>query len=217
MDDKQYFKYGEKEIEYLKLKDPVLGKAIDEIGYVHREVIPDVFKALINSIIGQQISTKAQVTIWERFLIMFAPVTPEHIHSMTEETIQTCGISMRKAAYIKGIASSILDGSLDLPSLQALPDEAVCRRLSELKGIGIWTAQMMLIFSMQRMDVISPDDIAIIRGLRMLYRHRNITPKLFRKYQRRYSPYGTIASFYLWQIAQGACPELIDRRPQNRS
>ncbi|EGW41579.1 putative DNA repair enzyme domain protein [Desulfosporosinus sp. OT] len=77
--------------------------------------------ALINSIIGQQISTKAQETIWERFQSMFAPVMPEHINSLPAETIQTCGISLKKAVYIKEIASSIVDGSLDLAQLQTMP------------------------------------------------------------------------------------------------
>lgn len=216
MDDKQYFGYGEMELEYLKSKDPMLGAVIDEVGYIKREVLPDIFSALINAIIGQQISTKAQETIWKRFLTMFAPLTPEHIDSLSEETIQTCGISMRKASYIKGIASDILSGNLDLDELQAMPDDAVCKRLSELKGIGVWTAQMMMIFSMQRKDVISEDDIAIIRGLRMLYRHRKITPELFKKYKRRYSPYGTVASFYLWHISNGMCAGFVDHAPKKK-
>ncbi|MEG6523451.1 hypothetical protein [Desulfotomaculum sp. 1211_IL3151] len=82
----------------MKAKDAALGKAIDEIGHVQREVIPDLFMVLVNSIIGQQISTKAQETVWARFQAMFDPVTPEHIHATPAEELQTCGISMRKAS-----------------------------------------------------------------------------------------------------------------------
>jgi len=210
MTEKQFFEYGCTEIEYLKAKDPALGKAIDEIGHVYREVIPDMFMALINSIIGQQISTKAQETIWLRFLDMFAPITPEHIASLPIEEIQPCGISMKKAMYINEIATSILDGSLDLKALRNMPDADVCNRLKAIKGIGIWTAEMLMIFSLQRSNIMSWDDMAILRGLRMLYRHRKITPQLFAKYKKRYSPYATVASFYLWQISHGACEGLVD-------
>ena len=214
MKDKQYFEYGKKEIEYLKSKDTALGKAMDEIGHVYREVIPDMFMALINSIIGQQISTKAQETVWIRFQNMFEPVTPEHIDSTSAEELQTCGISMKKALYIKEIANSILDGSLDLTQLQTMSDNDVCKRLSQIKGIGVWTAEMLMIFSMQRMDVISRDDMAIVRGLRMLYHHRKVTPELFAKYKKRYSPYATVASLYLWKISHSACDGLADHAPK---
>ncbi len=214
MKDKQYFEYGEMEIAWLKEKDPDLGKAMDEIGYLTRELIPDLFMALINSIIGQQISTKAQETIWMRFLDMFNPITPEHIAAVAAETIQTCGISLKKVEYIKGIAQSVIGGSLNLDEIQAMSDEDVCKRLSQIKGIGIWTAEMLMIFSMQRKDVVSFGDMAILRGMRMLYRHRKITPALFAKYKRRYSPYGTVASLYLWSISHGGCEGLVDLAPK---
>jgi len=211
MSEKQYFQYGETEITFLKSKDAALSKAIDEIGHVQRELIPDIFMALINSIIGQQISTKAQKTVWARFLTMFAPVVPAHICSLPAEKLQTCGTTLKKAGYIKEIAESIVDGSLDLAQLQQMSDDAVCKRLCQIKGIGAWTAEMLMIFSMQRMDVMSWGDMAILRGLRMLHHHREITPKLFAKYKKRYSPYGTVASLYLWKISHGACAGLVDR------
>lgn len=203
MSDLQYFNYGEKEIEYLKLKDSALGKAIDEMGHIYRAIIPDMFQALVNSIVGQQISTKAQATIWKRMQEQFSPLTPENIGRVSAEELQTCGISMRKAVYIKTIADTILDGSLDLAALHNMTDDEVCKRLSQIKGIGVWTAEMLMTFSMERLDIISWDDLAIHRGLRMLYHHRKITPELFAKYKRRYSPYATVASLYLWGIAGG--------------
>ncbi|MDR2016443.1 MAG: DNA-3-methyladenine glycosylase 2 family protein [Burkholderiales bacterium] len=210
----KYFKYGEKETAYLKSKDAALSKAIDEIGYVRREIIPDMFMALIYSIIGQQISTKAHKTVWARFQTMFEPVTPEHISSIPAEELQTCGTSIKKALYIKEITSQILDGSLDLAQLQTMSDDDVCKRLSQIKGVGTWTAEMLMIFSMQRMDIMSWSDMAIIRGLRMLHRHRKITPELFAKYKKRYSPYATVASLYLWKISLGACDGLVDHAPK---
>jgi len=214
MADRQYFEYGEKEIQWLQSRDPILGAAIDEIGYIKREVIPDMFMALINAIVGQQISTKAQVTIWNRIQDKLSPLTPETVGAMSAEALQSCGISMRKSMYIKNIADSVQSGSLDLMELHTLPDEEVCRQLSQIKGMGVWTAQMLLIFSMGRPNVLSWNDLAIHRGVRMLYHHRKITPKLFEKYKRRYAPYATAASLYLWAIAGGACPNLVDYAPK---
>lgn len=205
-----YFVYGREEINWLKAKDPILGAAIDEIGPIRRAVVPNLFEALINSIVGQQISTKAQVTIWKRMKERFVPLTPDVIAAASAEEVQSCGLSMRKAFYIKDIAENVRSGSLNLEELQTLSDDEVCARLSQLKGIGVWTAEMLMTFSMQRQDILSWGDLAILRGLRMLYRHRQITPKLFAKYKRRYSPYATVASLYLWAIAGGACEGLTD-------
>lgn len=107
-----------------------------------------------------------------------------------------------------------MDGSLDLEALQTMSDQEVCNRLSQIKGVGVWTAEMLMIFSMQRKDIISSGDMAIIRGLRMLYHHRKIMPQLFAKYKRRYSPYASIASLYLWQVSHGACAGLVDLAPK---
>lgn len=217
MSEIQYFDYGSKEINYLKKRDPILGKAIDDIGPIYREVIPDMFTALVKSIIGQQISTKAQQTVWARFLKAFGPISPEGLASLPLETLQACGISMRKASYISGIARSIYEGDLDLDELAKLPDDEVCQRLTQLKGVGIWTAEMLMIFSMGRKDIISQGDIAIIRGLRMLYRHRKITPELFKKYKNRYSPYASTASLYLWEISHGTYGGLVDPAPKAKA
>lgn len=107
--------------------------------------------------------------------------------------------------YIKDAAEKIVSGELDLEALHAMSDAEVCQQLSHLRGIGVWTAEMLMIFSMQRKDIFSFDDIAILRGLRMVYRYRKITRELFEKYRRRFSPYASIASLYLWKISVGAC------------
>ena len=212
-----YFTYGKKEVDYLKERDPVLGAAIDQIGHIKRKVNADIFSALINAIVGQQISSKAQATVWARMLERFTPMVPETVSAASIEELQSCGISFRKVSYIKEIADSVLNGSLDLENLPAQTDDEVCKRLSQIKGIGIWTAEMLMTFSMQRPNIMSIDDLAILRGLRMLYHHRKITPKLFAKYKKRYSPYATVASLYLWAIAGGACPNLVDHAPKTEA
>jgi len=205
------FEYGDEGITFLAAKDKRLGAAMEQIGHIEREVTPDLFAALVKSIVGQQISTKAQRTIWGRMVSGIREITPESIAALPVEQLQSFGISFRKAGYIKNAADKILGGHLDIEALQHKADEEVCRELSALDGIGVWTAEMLMTFSMQRPDIISFGDLAIHRGLRMLYHHRKITRDLFDKYKRRYSPYATVASLYLWAIAGGAIPELRDR------
>lgn len=209
----QYFEYGETELSYLRSQDAELAAAIDEIGHIYRAVTPDLFEALVSQIISQQISTKGAETVWKRLVEKAETVSPERLCALPIEEIQTCGTSMRKAEYIVGLSESVLDGSLDLQALRTLPDDALCAQLSQIKGIGTWTAEMLMTFSLQRPNVMSYGDIAIHRGLRMLYRHRRITQQLFNKYKRRYSPYASVASLYLWAIAGGACKELRDHAP----
>ncbi len=206
----EIFRYGNAEIAYLKSRDITLGKAMDTIGPIRREVQPALFPALIHSIVGQQISTKAQATIWNRMKLALGEITPEAIMAQTEAELQRFGITFRKAAYIRAAAQRTLDGRLDIDALQAKTDPEVCAALVQLEGIGVWTAEMLLLFSMQRPDILSFGDLAILRGMRMLYRHKTITKELFSKYRRRYSPYGSIASLYLWAIAGGAIEGLKD-------
>ena len=196
------FQYGQKEIDYLKERDKVLGRAIGEVGIIRRPVIPDLFTALIRNIVGQQISSKAANTVWNRVLNRYSPITPETIMAITTEEIQKCGMSNRKANYIKGIAEAVVQGKLNLSELEHLPDDEVIKRLSSLPGIGVWTAEMLMIFSMQRPDVVSWGDLAIRRGMMTLYGLKDLTREQFHEYRKRYSPYGSVASLYLWVISR---------------
>lgn len=208
----QIYQYGDKEINYLKSRDKALGEMIDRIGLIEREIIPDLFTALVYSIVGQQISMKACNTVWTRMTENMDKVTPEAIVEFEIEEIQSFGMTMKKASYIKGVAESVINGELNINELYSLSDEEVCRELVKLKGIGTWTAEMLMIFSMGRHNIVSFDDLAIQRGMRLLYRHRRIDKQLFLKYKRRYSPYGTVASLYLWEIA---CRDLGLKDPSN--
>lgn len=204
------FAYGERELAYLRSRDTKLAAAIDRIGHVSREVDTDLFSSVIHHIIGQQVSTAAQRTVWRRFLEQVGDVTAERVCARTREELQALGMTWRKADYILDFAGRVRDGSFDVEALSSLPDEAVRVQLSSLRGIGPWTAEMLMIFCMQRPDVVSYGDLAILRGMRMLYRRKTIDRKTFDRYRKRYSPYGTTASLYLWAIAGGALPELTD-------
>ena len=195
------FQYGTPEIEYLRKQDRRLGTAIDEIGMIERKVTPDIFTALIASVASQQISAKAAETVRGRMEERFVCITPDTIASATLEEIQQCGMSMKKAGYIKGIGDAIAEGSLDLDGLHELSDDEVIARLTALNGVGVWTAEMLLIFSMERPDVVSWGDLAIRRGMMRLYGKEAIHRATFDRYRKRYSPYGSVASLYLWEFS----------------
>lgn len=211
-----YFEYGEKEIEYLKLKDKRLAEIIDRLGHVYREIRPDLFSSVVRSIIGQQISTKAQITICGRMNDELGDVTPETIVAAGPEKMQSLGMTMKKAEYIVEFAEKVESGEFDIEALKEMSDEEAIAALKELRGIGVWTAEMMLLFCLQRPDILSYDDLAIQRGMRMVYRHRKIDRKLFGKYRRRLSPYCSVASLYFWAVAGGAIPELTDPAPKKK-
>ena len=199
-----YFEYGNKEIEFLKKRDKLLGEAIDQIGHINRPVDSDVFSSIVHHIIGQQISTVALATIWQRLIDRIGQVNSESICSLELDELQKLGMTFRKAGYIKDFADKIRNEEFDINSINELTNEEIIKKLTALKGIGVWTAEMILIFCLQRPDVLSFGDLAIHRGMRMLYHHKDIDRKRFEKYAKRYSPYGTVASLYLWAIAGGA-------------
>lgn len=208
-----YFSYGDKEINYLKRKDKRLALAIEQIGHIERKLDANLFAAVVRHIVGQQISSKAQATVWARLEKALIAVTPLTVHAASARDLQALGMSLRKAEYIKDFADKIVSGEFDLQGVEHMSDAEAIGALSALNGIGKWTAEMILLFCLQRPDILSFDDLAIQRGLRMLYHHRKITRELFNKYQKRYSPYGSTAAIYLWAIAGGAIEGMKDYAP----
>lgn len=211
-----YFIYGDEEIEYLKSKDKILGEVIEKIGHIERVTDTDLFSSVVHHIIGQQISTKAQETIWQRLKDELGEVNAENIYKTDISRLQSLGMSFRKAEYIKDFADKVHSGSFNLQDISEMSDEEAIKALDSLKGIGVWTAEMILLFCLQRPDIFSFDDLAIQRGLRMVYHHRKIDRKLFEKYRRRFSPYCSVASLYLWAVSGGAIPEMKDYAPKKR-
>ena len=206
----QYFAYGTTETDYLSGKDKRLASVIERVGPIRREVRPDLFDALMHAIVGQQIATKAQQTVWNRLVQALGEVTPASVDRMEADALQRLGLSFRKVGYMKGAARKALLGELDIEALRHMDDTRVSAALCQLEGVGVWTAEMLMLFSLQRPDVFSFGDLAIHRGLRMVYRHKVVNRERFEMYRRRFSPYGSVASLYLWAVAGGALPELSD-------
>ena len=209
-----YFQYGETELSYLMKKDRKLAHVIEQVGMIERKTEPDLFAAVIHHIIGQQISTKAQATVWRRLQELLGQINADTVLASGADQLQSCGISFRKANYLLDFATRVKCGDFVPDKLRQMDDAEAIAALSALKGIGVWTAEMLLLFSLQRPDIFSFGDFGLQRGLRMLYRHREIDRPLFEKYRRRFSPYGSTASLYLWAVAGGALPDLTDPKQQ---
>ncbi|MCL1787956.1 MAG: DNA-3-methyladenine glycosylase [Defluviitaleaceae bacterium] len=195
-----HFPYGETELNHLRAKDKKLAALIDRVGLIQRPVNPCPFSALIESVVAQQISTKAAATVFAK-LSALCHMTPAGLHALSVEEIQACGMSMRKAGYIKNIAKAAVIGAVDFDAFPQMADEEIIEALTAIKGVGVWTAEMLLIFSLMRPNVVSYGDLIIRRSMMALYGHKDLPKERFARYAKRYAPYGSVASLYLWALA----------------
>ncbi|WP_433942936.1 DNA-3-methyladenine glycosylase family protein [Paenibacillus sp. SN-8-1] len=210
----RFFDYGQKEMDELRRADEKLGAAIDRFGRIDRLIIPDLFTALIHAIVGQLVSVKAAATIWGRMLQHFGDISPQSLVLGSADEIQRCGMTMKKAVCIHQIAHRIGQGEFDLDELHHLTDQQVIHKLSTLPGVGRWTAEMLLIHSMERPDVVSWGDLAIRRGMMRLYNLPSLSKQQFDAYRTSYSPLGSVASIYLWEIASEPYLPMEDLPPK---
>ncbi|HZJ88899.1 MAG TPA: DNA-3-methyladenine glycosylase 2 family protein [Sphaerochaeta sp.] len=189
-------------IAHLTKSEPLLGAAITTIGPIARKGEADIFTSLVRQIIGQQISTAAQRTVFQRLVDHVGTLSAEAIGSCAIAELQQLGMSYRKAEYIHDLSTQIVSGSYSLEPLYTLSDEEAIDHLCTIRGVGRWTAEMLLIFTLERADVVSFLDLGIRRGMQRLYGLAEINRETFASYRTRYSPHGTAASLYLWEIAR---------------
>lgn len=200
-----FVRYTAAETAHLAARDAALGRLMDAVGPIRRERIPEPFMALVHAIAGQQISAAAHATVWRRIVAAFPLFTPDRLAAAVPEALRACGLSARKAGHVREIARRAACGELEFASLSALEDAALCARLCELPGVGPWTAEMVMIFCLERKNVLSLGDFGIRKGLRMLYHKRELTPAFLARCKKRYAPCASVASLYLWALAGGAC------------
>ena len=201
MNQTLYFPYGRRELDYLSERDKRLGALIARTGLIQREVNPDLFSALANTIVGQQLSGNAAETVWKRLLAALdGACTPENLAAYSREELRSCGLSYRKADYLLSAADAVRRGELNLEKLHTLSDQEVCDCLTRLHGVGVWTAEMLMIFSLQRPDILSWNDLGIRRGITLLYDLEELDRDFFERCRARYSPYASVASFYFWTV-----------------
>lgn len=161
----------------------------------------DLFQDLIESIINQQLSGKAAATIFNRFKLLFGGKfpSPKQIMKVQDEKIRSCGISYQKIKYIKGLCKAIIDKDLDVENLSKLEDEEVIIELTKLRGIGRWTAEMILIFSLRRPDVFSSGDLGLRTAVSRIYKINKDDRNAMELLAKKWSPYRSLASWYLWR------------------
>lgn len=190
-------------LPYLSARGKRMAEVIARLqaeGGLLRQPMGGVFETLIQSILGQQVSIKAADTAWQRLCHYLGEVTPMTVSRCTAEELRALGMSLRKAQYILGASEAAVRGEIDYDALTDLPDEECIQQLTRLRGVGRWTAEMLLIFSLQRQDVMSYGDYGLRSGLCKLYHHQDMPQERFRRYQKRFSPYGTAASLILWEV-----------------
>lgn len=188
-------------IEALSAKDKILGAYIQKVGVLQRETLEDPYQSAIDCIIAQQVSGKAAQSIGSKVFAKFPSGDPQAILAASEDEMRALGLSRSKVAYIKNIAQTKADGSIDWDHLNALSTQAIIDVLLPIKGVGLWTVQMVLIFSLKRMDVMSYDDLGIRRGIMRLYHVEKVSKDFFDELHERFAPYQTFASFYLWHAS----------------
>jgi DNA-3-methyladenine glycosylase II len=190
--------------------DPVLAAVIGRIGPCRLAASQhdDHFAALLRSIVGQQLSTKAAATIHRRLLDLLPPgeaPSPGGVLATPLERLRAAGLSARKAEYVRDLAARVHDGRLDLVRIAALPDEQVIAELSTLKGVGRWTAEMFLIFRLHRPDVLPLGDLGILKAVQRLYGFRRLpAARTVERVARRWQPYRSVACWYLWAALDNA-------------
>ena len=190
-----------KAINHLKKSDPVLSAIIEKVGPCKIEYGDPSFASLAEAIVYQQLNGKAALTIFNRFADLAGrPLTPHGILKLTEPQMRSAGLSKQKLSYIRSLAELTHSGELDFARLPDMPDDEVIAHLTEVKGVGTWTAQMFLMFSLRRPDVLPTGDFGIQTAIRKYYRKRKMPkPAEMEKIAKPWSPYRTFACWYLWK------------------
>jgi len=188
---------------HLRTSDPVMASIIKEIGRcgLVRSKRADPFIAIVEAIIWQQLSGKAARTIYERFLKVFpeGTPTPAAILATSDEAMRAAGLSRGKIAYLRDLSTKVLDGTVHLESLETMANDDVVAAMTKVKGIGQWSAEMFLMFRLQRSDVLPVGDLGIVKAIQRHYRLRKTpTPERMRKIAESWRPYRSVASWYLW-------------------
>ena len=190
-----------KAINHLKKSDPVMRGIIERVGACRMEFGEPTFHSLAEAIVYQQLNGKAAVTIFKRFTdAAGSPVTPKGILKLSEQQLRAVGLSKQKSSYLRDLAAKTESGLLNFANLQTMEEAEVIDHLTQVKGIGVWTAHMFLMFTLRRPDVLPTGDYGIQVAIKKHYRKRKLPkPKDMEKIARAWSPYRSTACWYLWR------------------
>jgi DNA-3-methyladenine glycosylase II len=190
-----------KAINHLKKSDPVLAAIIERVGPCRMEFGEPVFHSLAEAIVYQQLNGKAAVTIFNRFAALAGdPLTPEGILKLTPEQMRAVGLSKQKSSYLIDMAERVRRGELDFANLPNLSDDEVIKHLTQVKGVGVWTAHMFLMFTLKRPNVLPTGDFGVQMAIKKHYNKRKLPrPVQMEKIAKPWEPYRSIACWYLWR------------------
>lgn len=189
-----------KKVKYLIGTDVRLGKLIKYIKNANLIIEEDGFKCIVKYIIGQQISDKARETIWKKLVNEINPLNPQKVLTISTQNFRSYGLSERKIIYIKSLANAIINNEIDFNEFSLLSNEKIIKKLTNIKGIGMWTAEMYLIFSLGREDVLSKSDGTIRRTIQWMYSLESLpTEAELDNYFKNWKKYATIVSTFLWK------------------
>lgn len=194
---------------HLKKRDPVMRSLIRDVGPFTLRVQRGHFRMLVRSIVSQQISTAAARTILARLEYALGPAgfDPQHLARMTADQLRAAGISPQKAGYLLDLAHKVSSGEVDLRRLARAPDEDVIAGVTQVRGIGVWTAQMFLIFSLGRLNVLPTGDLGVRKAVQNLWSLEDLPePEELEEIARPWRPYASIASWYLWRSLDNGTP-----------
>jgi len=190
-----------KAVNHLRKSDPILRGIIERVGPCRMEAGPAEFSSLAESIVYQQLNGKAAATIFERFLALAGePLTPEGVLKLTDAQLRSVGLSKQKSSYLKDLSVKTQEGLLDFAALPGLDDDEVIKHLTQVKGIGVWTAQMFLMFTLKRPNILPTGDYGVQAAIRRHYKKRKMPkPDVMEKIARPWAPYRSVACWYLWR------------------
>jgi DNA-3-methyladenine glycosylase II len=189
-------------LRHLRRQDPIMREVIRKAGPFTMRLRRNRFQSLVYSIIGQQISSKAAASIRARLVEHMKPeqISPQNIARLTPATLRILGLSSQKSRYLLDLAERVLSGEVRLNRMSRMPDDEVIEALVQVKGIGVWTAQMFLIFSLGRPDVFPHDDLGVRSAIRNLYGLDDLpTKEVSHKIASPWRPYASVASWYCWR------------------
>ena len=190
-----------KAVTHLKNSDPIMAAIIERHGPCRIQYGQPTFAALTESIVYQQLAGAAAAAIFRRFTDLTGlPLVPAGVLKLSDEQMRSAGLSKQKLSYIRDLAERVADGRVRFDHLHELTDDEVIAELTQVKGIGPWTAQMFLMFTLKRMDVLPTGDLGIQSAIKKHYRKRKLPkPADMEKLARKWVPYRTIACWYLWK------------------
>ena len=188
-------------VEHVSRADPQIRQLVKKLGLIEFEAGGDPFESLVEAIISQQLSGKSARSIFNKLkaLVRSETIDAQTLKKIPASKLRKAGVSPQKSRYLKDLSSQVVNGALDLDSLKMKPDDEVVRILDEAKGIGPWTAQMFLLFTLGRPDILPINDLGIQMAIRRVYSLRKLpTAKKIQQIASKWHPYCSIASLYLW-------------------